>query len=56
MRRGELPEMQVAANLSVSNQDEMGEVSQKTDGKAALSMSRLRVAWLGCGVGSEVSA
>lgn len=54
MHRGELHELWIAENLSVANKDEMGEASQETDRKAALSMSLLRVAWVGRGVGSQV--
>lgn len=54
MHRAELHEVRIAEDLSVPNEDEMGEASQETDRKAALSMSLLRVAWLGRGIGSEV--
>lgn len=56
MPRGELSELQIAEDLPVPNEDQMGETSAETDAKAALSMSLLRVARVGYGVGSEVPA
>jgi hypothetical protein len=56
MHRGELHELRIAEDLSVPNEDDMGEASPEAHGKAALSMSPLPVAWMGRGVGSEVPA